>query len=163
MLRAEQIVVPRSKQTGWLSNTKKLSPENIHISNSRKTELDIVRKSYVFPYTSMHLMTNNERRGYTFWAEQIHLWECLGVWGAGVAVVPRWRPGLQPSLMTCTWLPHTPENKPRPLGELRRCTMMQDQTIWQVMILANGLLLRGLGWWGVVEGLYKGLRLGADR
>jgi hypothetical protein len=66
MLRAEQIVVPRSKQTGWLSNTKKLSPENIHISNSRKTELDIVRKSYVFPYTSMHLMTNNERRGYTF-------------------------------------------------------------------------------------------------
>jgi hypothetical protein len=31
------------------------------------------------------------------------------------------------------------------------------------MILANGLLLRGLGWWGVVEGLYKGLRLGAGR
>lgn len=62
MLRAEQIVVPRSKHTRWLSNTKKLSPENIHISNTRKTELDIVRKSY----TSMHLMTNNERRGYTF-------------------------------------------------------------------------------------------------
>jgi hypothetical protein len=70
--------------------------------------------------------------------------------------------GLQLSLMTCTWLPHTPENKPRPLWELRRCTMMQDRTIWPVMILANGLLLRGLGWWGVVGGLYKGLRLGEE-
>jgi hypothetical protein len=30
------------------------------------------------------------------------------------------------------------------------------------MILANGLLLHGLGWWGVVEGLYKGLWLGAE-
>ena len=87
----------------------------------------------------------------------------VNVWGAGVAEVPRWHPGLQPSLMTCTWLPHTPENKPRPSWELRRCTMMQDRTIWRVMILANGLLLRGLGWWGVVEGLYKGLRLGAER
>jgi hypothetical protein len=28
---------------------------------------------------------------------------------------------------------------------------------------ANELRLRGLGWWGVVEGLYKGLRLGARR
>ena len=95
------------------------------------------------------------------------LWEKLYmkqicVWGAGVAAVPRWRPGLQPSLMTCTWLPHTPENKPHQLWELRRCTIMQDQTIWRVMILANGLLFRGLGWWGMVEGLYKGLRLGAE-
>jgi hypothetical protein len=84
----------------------------------------------------------------------------ISLWGAGVAAVPRWRPGLQPSLMTCTWLPHTPENKPRPLWELHRFTMMQDRTIWRVMILANGLLLCGLGWWGVVEGLYKGLWLG---
>jgi hypothetical protein len=52
------------------------------------------------------------------------------LWGAGVAVVPRWRPGLQPSLMTCTWLPHTPKNKPRPSWELRRHTMTQDQAIW---------------------------------
>jgi hypothetical protein len=29
------------------------------------------------------------------------------------------------------------------------------------MILANGLLLRGLGGWDMVERLYKGLRLGA--
>ena len=83
------------------------------------------------------------------------------LWGAGVAAVPRWHPGLQPSLMTCTWLPHTPENKPHPSWELRRCTMMQDRTIWQVMILANGLLLHGLGWWDVVERIYKGLWLGA--
>jgi hypothetical protein len=53
------------------------------------------------------------------------------LWGAGVAVVPRWCPGLQPSLMTCTWLPHTPENKPRPSWELCRSTMTQDQAIWQ--------------------------------
>jgi hypothetical protein len=57
-----------------------------------------------------------------FWSYQL--------WGAGVAVVPRWRPGLQPSLMTCTWLPHTPENKPCSSWELRRCTMTQDQAIW---------------------------------
>jgi hypothetical protein len=56
------------------------------------------------------------------------LWKKL--WGASVVVVPRWRPGLQPSLMTCTWLPHTPENKPRPSWELRRRTMTQDQAIW---------------------------------
>jgi hypothetical protein len=24
------------------------------------------------------------------------------MWGTGVEVVPRWHPGLQPSLMTCT-------------------------------------------------------------
>ena len=82
------------------------------------------------------------------------------MWGAGVAAVPRWHPGLQPSLMTCTWLPHTPENKPWPSWELCRCTMIQDRTIWQMMILANGLLLRGLGWWGMVERIYKGLWVG---
>jgi hypothetical protein len=98
----------------------------------------------------MHLMTNNERRGYTFWAEQIHLWECLGVWGAGVAVVPRWRPGLQPSLMTCTWLPHhlkishvhseicagAPWHKIRPF----------DEGQW-TEITRTGLMGRG---WGVI-------------
>jgi hypothetical protein len=52
------------------------------------------------------------------------------MWGAGVVVVPRWRPGLQPSLMTCTWLPHTPENKPRPSWELLRHTTTQEQAIW---------------------------------
>jgi hypothetical protein len=46
------------------------------------------------------------------------------LWGAGVAAVPRCYPGLQLSLMTCTSLPHTPENKPLPLWELHRCTMM---------------------------------------
>jgi hypothetical protein len=79
------------------------------------------------------------------------------MWGTSVAAVPKWRP----SLMTCTWLPHTPENKPCPSWKLHRCTMIQDWTIWWMMILANGLLLCGLGWWGMVEGLYKGLRLGA--
>jgi hypothetical protein len=73
----------------------------------------------------------------------------FSLWGAGVAVVPRWRPGLQPSLMTCTWLPHTPENKPRPSWELRRCTMTQDQAIWRRPMKwdyadwANGAWLRG--------------------
>ena len=88
--------------------------------------------------------------------------QSAGPSGAGVAAVPRWCPGLKLSLMTCIWLLHTPESKPRPSCELRRYTMMQDRTIWQVMILANGLLLHGLGWWGVVEGLYKGLRLGVE-
>jgi hypothetical protein len=49
------------------------------------------------------------------------------LWGVGVAAVPRWRPGLQLSLMTCTWLPHTPENKRRPSWELHRCTMMLSE------------------------------------
>ena len=35
--------------------------------------------------------------------------------------------------------------KPGPVGELRRCTMMQEGTIGRVMILVNRLLLRGLG------------------
>jgi hypothetical protein len=82
------------------------------------------------------------------------------MWEVGVAAVPGWRPELPLSLMTCTWLPHTPENKPHPSWELCRCTMMQDRTIWWVMILANGLLLCGLGWWGVVEKLYKWFQLG---
>jgi hypothetical protein len=59
-----------------------------------------------------------------------HEESCQTLWGVGVAVVPRWRPGLQPSLMTCTWLPHIPENKPSPSWELGRRTMMQDQAIW---------------------------------
>lgn len=33
----------------------------------------------------------------------------LLLWGVGVAAVPKWRPGLQLSLMTSTWLPHTRE------------------------------------------------------
>jgi hypothetical protein len=49
---------------------------------------------------------------------------CALLWGAGVAAVPRRCQGLQLGLMTCTWLPHTPENKPRPSWELHRCTMM---------------------------------------
>lgn len=28
-------------------------------------------------------------------------WNSFHLWGAGVAVVPRYGPGLQPSLMTC--------------------------------------------------------------
>jgi hypothetical protein len=71
------------------------------------------------------------------------------LWGAGVAVVPRWCPGLQPSLMTCTWLPHTPENKPHPSWELRRRTMTQDQAIWRRPVnwdytdWSDGVWLRG--------------------
>jgi hypothetical protein len=71
------------------------------------------------------------------------------MWRAGVVVVPRWCPGLQPSLMSCTWLPHTPENKPHPLWELLRRTMMQDQAIWQrpmdwdYVDWADGAWLRG--------------------
>jgi len=53
------------------------------------------------------------------------------MWGVGVAAIPRWRPGLLPSLMTSTWLPHTPKSKPRPSWELRRRTMTQDQAIWR--------------------------------
>jgi hypothetical protein len=86
--------------------------------------------------------------------------QCLqsyNLWGVGVAVVPRWCPGLQSSFMTCTWLPHKPENKPCPSWELHRRTMTQDQAIWQRPMntdWADGAWLRG---W------YKGLRLGARR
>jgi hypothetical protein len=52
------------------------------------------------------------------------------VWGAGVAAGPRRRPGMQLSLMTCTWLPHTPENKPQPSWELRRCTRILGNPFW---------------------------------
>jgi hypothetical protein len=71
------------------------------------------------------------------------------MWGAGVVVVPRWCPGWQTSCMTCTWLPHTPENKTRPSWELRRSTMTQDQAIWQRPMnwdyddWADGAWLRG--------------------
>jgi hypothetical protein len=44
----------------------------------------------------------------------------------GVAAVPRWCPGLQLSLMTCTWLPHTPENKPRPSSIVRAAQVHHD-------------------------------------
>jgi hypothetical protein len=58
------------------------------------------------------------------------------LWGAGVAAVPRRCQGLQLSLMTCTWLPHTPENKPRPLTIMRAaqgapwCWRFKQVHIW---------------------------------
>ena len=46
------------------------------------------------------IFSNNHKVPFTI---GLNYWSHL--WGAAVAAVPRWCLGLQPSLMTCTWLP----------------------------------------------------------
>jgi hypothetical protein len=98
-----------------------------------------------------------------------HLYS-LWLWGAGVAAVPRRRPGLQLSLMTCTWLPHTPENKPQPSWELRRCTRILANPFWwrhaPAALISWSCVPGELTWpavsgWGLI--VYKSERAGLER
>ena len=92
------------------------------------------------------------------------------LWGVGVAAVPRRSQGLQLSLMTCTWLPHTPENKPQPSWELHRCTRILLNPFWwrhAPAALISWSCMPGEVTWPAVSGwglrVYKSERPGSGR
>ena len=80
------------------------------------------------------------------------------MWGAGVATAPRWRPGLLPSLMTGTWLPHIPQDGHVPWAALRRCTTTDDVTnvVLSQWTVPTWTGVMGSGWEGIKgEGLER--------